>query len=144
MSTQPVPTWPHRKVSKQYQLTSQSSLTNQNSQTSHRLQELLQARVRKQAAISKWIHHAWVGHLTRIKNKMISINCVRRLLIEQLVSKKKMRYKADGYNLDLSYVTHFPRILVDRHHKILGMADKTKVALNNYTNFNVSFMHLLG
>ena len=46
--------------------------------------------------------------------EMIStLNCVRRFLIEKLVSKKKRRYKADGYNLDLSYVTHFP------HHKKL-------------------------
>ena len=55
-----------------------------------------------------------------------TLNCVRRVLINQLVSKKKRRYKADGYNLDLSYVNHFPRTNMDRHQKILCMADKTK------------------
>ena len=41
--------------------------------------------------------------------EMIStLNCVRRVLIKPLMSKKRRRYKADGYNLDLSYLTHFP------------------------------------
>ena len=35
--------------------------------------------------------------------EMIStLNCVSRVLIKQLVSKKKRRYKKDGYNLGLS------------------------------------------
>ena len=42
-----------------------------------------------------------------------TLNCVRRVLINELVSKKKRRYKADGYNLDLSYLNHFTRTLVD-------------------------------
>jgi hypothetical protein len=36
------------------------------------------------------------------------------------VSKKKRRFKADGYNLGLSL----------EHNKILGMAAKTKVEIN--------------
>ena len=64
-----------------------------------------------------------------------TLNCVRRVLINQLVSKKKRRYKADGYNLDLSYLNHFTRTLVDPHHKILCMADKTKANDANLHTF---------
>ena len=64
-----------------------------------------------------------------------TLNCVRRVLINQLVSTKKRRYKADGYNLDLSYLNHFTRTLVDPHHKILCMADKTKANDANLHTF---------
>ena len=45
------------------------------------------------------------GDISKLKLKLAIPSYKMNTALKKLVSKKKRRYKADGYNLDLSYVT---------------------------------------